>query len=74
MWYMHDGSGWWMVLGGILMLAFWGGLIAFAVWWVNKLSRQNNATGKISPLDIARERYAKGEISKEEFEQMKKDL
>ena len=74
MWYMHEGSGWWMLFGGIWMILFWGGLIGFAVWWVNKLSRQNGTTGKISPLDIARERYAKGEISKEEFEQIKKDL
>ena len=27
-----------------------------------------------NPLGIARERYAKGEITKEQFEQIKKDL
>jgi putative membrane protein len=30
--------------------------------------------GRKSPLDIARERYAKGEITKEQYEQIKKDI
>ncbi|MHB8104579.1 MAG: SHOCT domain-containing protein [Dehalococcoidales bacterium] len=74
MWYMHEGMGWWMVFGGILMLLFWGGLIAFAIWGIRRLTR-HNASGSINnPLDIARERYARGEITKAQFEQIKKDL
>ena len=63
-----------MLFGGIFMVAFWVGLIALVVWGIIKLTKRSNATSKHSPLDIAKERYAKGEINKEEFEQIKKDL
>ncbi|MBN1160513.1 MAG: SHOCT domain-containing protein [Dehalococcoidales bacterium] len=72
MWYMHDVSGWWMVVGGIGMLIFWGGLAALIIWGIKKFSRHDSRSQ--SPLDIARERYSRGEISKEEFDQIKKDL
>ncbi len=72
MWF--DGMGWWMVFGGLWMLIFWGGLIALIVWGIMKLSRRNGSTSKRDPLDIAKERYARGDISKEQFEQIKKDL
>jgi putative membrane protein len=74
MWYMHEGMRWWMVLGGIWMVIFWGGLIALIVWGISRLVRHSHSNGKQNPLDIARERYARGEISREEFEQIKKDL
>lgn len=74
MWYMHDGMGWWMVFGSIWMVIFWGGLIALIVWGIVKLSGRGGATPKRDPLDVAKERYAKGEISREEFQQLKKDL
>ena len=74
MWYMHEGMGWWMAFGGVWMVIFWGGLIALIVWGIAKLSGRGDTTLKHNPLDIAKERYAKGEISKEEFSQLKKDL
>jgi putative membrane protein len=72
MWYMHDG--WWMIFGGIWMLLFWGGLIALIIWGISRLTGHGGPTQKRSALDIARERYARGEISREELEQIKKDL
>ena len=74
MWYMHEGMGWWMVFGGFWMVVFWGGLIALIAWGITKLSRRNSSVQHQYPLDIAKERYAKGEISKEEFEKIRKDL
>lgn len=73
------GTGWWMLWGGIMMLLFWGGIIALAVWSVQALTRGSTGRGdaertRATPIEIAQERYAKGEITREEFEQMKKDL
>lgn len=74
MWYMHDFNGWWMILGGIWMFVFWGGLIALTVWGITRLTRRDASTAKHDPLEAAKARYARGEIKKEEFEQIKKDL
>ncbi len=70
-----DGMGSWMFFGGFWMLLFWGGLIALIIWGITRLSqRESSPNQKQDALNIARERYAKGEIGKEEFEQLKKDL
>jgi putative membrane protein len=74
MWYMHGGWGGWMIFGGIFMLLFWGGIIALIVWAINRLVRHGGGGSKQTPLDIAKERYARGEITREQFEQIKKDL
>lgn len=63
-----------MFFGGPWMLIVWGGLIALIVWGIVKLGRRNGSIAKGNPLETAKERYAKGEISREEFEQIKKDL
>jgi putative membrane protein len=60
------------------MIIVWVIIIGLIVWGVIALTRHAaHSSGSIerqSPLDIAKERYAKGEITKEEFERIKKDL
>lgn len=59
--------------GGIVMIFFWVLLIALIVWAVREAGGRNAHHGS-QVLNILKERYAKGEISKEEFESKKKDL
>lgn len=60
------------------MMIIWVVIIGLIVWGVVALIRYGNSRSKVgekqNPLDIAKERYAKGEISKEEFARIKKDL
>jgi len=59
-------------VGVIFMILLWILIMAGSIYLVKYLSqsRQQDKT----PLDILKERYAKGEINKEEFEKRKKDL
>ncbi len=59
--------------GGIMMIVFWALFIALIVWIVREAGGRNARSGSPA-LDILKERYAKGEISKEEFESKRKDL
>jgi putative membrane protein len=66
------------MFGGGWMIIVWIVIIGLIVWGVIALIRrggsQSESGSNRSPLDTAKERYAKGEISKEQFEQIKKDL
>ena len=71
------GGGWGMGYGGPFMLLFWILVVVAIVLLVKWLAAQSS-TGKgshdQSSLEILRERYARGEIDREEFEQKKRDL
>ncbi len=64
-------NGWWIIMP-IMMVLFWGGVIALVVWGIRQFTGDRERGP--SPLDIARERLARGEISKDEFEQIRGGL
>jgi putative membrane protein len=74
------GMGWGFGTPGLLlMVAFWGGLIALAVWLVSRLFpriRQPSTTSTQEPSarEILDRRFALGEITREQYEAMKRDL
>ncbi|MBI3619554.1 SHOCT domain-containing protein [Candidatus Roizmanbacteria bacterium] len=62
--------------GWFLMILWWGLVIAGIVQLINWLTGQSHRANdhQRSPLEILKERYAKGEIDRNEFENKKKDL
>jgi putative membrane protein len=75
MWW-YGFPGWWGIGMMIIMVVFWGGIIALIVWAIMRFARGSgsNISARRDPLEIAKERYARGEITKEQFEQIKRDL
>ncbi len=71
-------------LGMLLVVLFWAVIIVGAIWLLARLVRGNPVGTSASanavqpheetPLDVLSARYARGEISKEQFEEMKRDL
>jgi putative membrane protein len=68
------------VLGLLFMLIFWGGLILLAVWLVRALFSSNSGRdlhaggNNQNARQILDQRYARGEISREQYEIMKQDI
>lgn len=74
---MSGFGGWGMGFGWIFMILFWGlvllGIVGLVKWLSTGKSNANLPPPKTA-LEILEERYARGEIDREEFEQKKHDL
>ena len=82
---MWCGDGWghmggWGWIGAILMLLFWFGVIALIVAAIGGFGRwqrgmpTSGPSGGDSALAILRERFARGELTQDEYEQARKTL
>lgn len=71
--HMMWGGGFGMV-GGLMMLLFWGAIIALIVFAIRGFSAGSGSSSKSDAAEILRERYAKGEIDDEEYERRKAKL
>jgi putative membrane protein len=63
-----------MGLGGLVMLTFWGALIVGIILLVRSIGVGGTPLSHSTPLDTLKRRYAAGEITREQYEQMRKDL
>lgn len=76
-WGMHPMMGAWGLWGigmMVVMFVFWGLIIAGLVLGIRWLVTQGRDSRADRALAILRERYARGEINKEEFEAKRRDL
>jgi len=76
-WMWHWGGMW------VFPMIMFGVIIIFFLFfrrgccrppWFNMGEYRSEGEGKDTALEILKKRYAKGEITKDEFEQMKKDI
>lgn len=65
-------SSWWSVA----MLVFWAlmlvGIAVLVIWAIRQMGPGEAASRR--PLEILKERYARGELTREHYEQMRHDL
>lgn len=81
-WGYDGGFGILAVIGILLMVAFWGLIIVglvLGIRWLIRADRSSRLPGgpgaaADDPLEILRQRYARGEIDDDEFERRRKTL
>ena len=71
MMWMH---GWGGLLSILLYLAILFGFVLLLVWVITRITRGNTLSSVQSPREIIQLRYARGEITREQYQQMLSDL
>jgi putative membrane protein len=68
------GSGWW-IFGWVFMILFWAAVALLVIWLYKQIRGPEVKPATMeTPLEILKKRYARGEITAEEFREMKREL
>ncbi len=67
-------SGLWLGAMVLWMLLFWALVIGGIAWLISALRPREAPGGPEDPLETLRRRYARGEITREQYEEMRRDL
>lgn len=73
------GYGFMNMWGWLWMLLFWGGLIVLAIWLISQLfptgnKQKNRSDAPLSAQEILDIRYARGELTEEEYDHKSHNL
>lgn len=71
---MDGGVGIWILISMVFWVLLIAGFVLLVVWVVQKATGIGTGRREESALEILKKRYARGEISKEEYEEKKRDL
>jgi putative membrane protein len=66
---MNMNTGWWIVVV-VVMVVMMGGML----WMMLGMGSGRGSRSTSDPLEIVRQRYARGEISDEEYERVRRGL
>ena len=69
---MGTGMGLWLLFGMLILAVVIPGIVLLMVWFMQKTV--GSGKGRDSSMEVLKMRYARGEISREEFEEKKKDI
>jgi len=73
MWHEDAGMGWWMVFGGFFWIVFLGTMVYLFIS-PSRTSQRQVQERNDGPIEIAKRRYASGQITRDEYERIRDDL
>ena len=73
-WMMDGGMGIWMLVNAVFWILVIVGIVLLVVWAVRRVGGGERSKAEESSLEILKKRYARGEITKEEYEEKKRDI